>query len=85
MNNSTMINKLIALTLLVFSSILSFGQTEKVISVRGGNGTLYEAKGLVDDSGYSVLIFQFVPKSSILFFWIRIKMKYRDMKLVPLN
>lgn len=60
-----MINKLIALTLLVFSSILSFGQIEKVISVRGGNGTLYEAKGLVDDSGYSVLIFQFVPKSSI--------------------
>jgi hypothetical protein len=59
-----MTNKLLFLIILFSLTIRSHAQTEKSISVTGGNGNLILTDGFVDSYGYSVIILQFSPRSS---------------------
>lgn len=49
-------------------SVITFGQTYRPITMKGGNGTLSKADGLMDNDQYSVLVFQFSPRTSIFTF-----------------
>jgi hypothetical protein len=49
-------------------SVITFGQTYRPITMKGGNGTLSKTDGLMDNDQYSVLIFQFMPRTSIFTF-----------------